>query len=470
MIKPHCTLLATAAIILALLAGCEKKSEPAAKPAKGDAHDHKSASTQKKDSHEGHDHDHEGHDHESEMTAEADEDEHEGHDHKGHDHGHAHGEGKGEEAHADEVKLTKEAIARAGIRTETAKKRVISPTFTAPGRVGFNTEATAHVGAAISGRVLEIKAKVGDRVKAGDVLLTLDSTELGEAQSDHLLKIAAVQSAAPAIDLARSAHERGKALYTESQGITLTEVQKREAELRTAEAAVLSAKSAVVASQSKLRLMGMSQESIDRLTKTGTIEPRLTIVAPITGEVIDREVTQGELVRPEKDSLLILADLTSFWVIADIPESRLAEAGVGTKVAVHLAAGEAIAGEISYIAPQLDPATRTASARITVKQTEAATVRPGMFAQVTITSSKGSTEAVLAVPDEAIQMVEGGPAVFVPVEGEENTFAKRSIKIGPRVGEWVPVLSGLSEGDKIVVTGSFLLKADLGKAGAAHEH
>jgi cobalt-zinc-cadmium efflux system membrane fusion protein len=77
---------------------------------------------------------------------------------------------------------------------------------------------------------------------------------------------------------------------------------------------------------------------------------------------------------------------------------------------------------------------------------------------------------VLAVPEEAVQTVEGGPAVFVPVEGEENTFAKRAITVGPAIGGVRPITSGLKEGDRIVVSGTFILKAELGKGEASHEH
>ena len=94
-----------------------------------------------------------------------------------------------------------------------------------------------------------------------------------------------------------------------------------------------------------------------------------------------------------------------------------------------------------------------------------------MFAQAEITAATPEPwEPVLAIPDEAAQAVEGGPAVFVPVKGEENTFAKRPVTVGRRVGGMVPVPSGLDEGDEIVTAGSFLMKAELGKGEAEHEH
>jgi cobalt-zinc-cadmium efflux system membrane fusion protein len=94
-----------------------------------------------------------------------------------------------------------------------------------------------------------------------------------------------------------------------------------------------------------------------------------------------------------------------------------------------------------------------------------------MFLRAEISSSTGEAPpAVIAVPEDAVQTVEGSPSVFVPVKGEKNTFSKRVVAIGPAVGGMVPVLSGLKEGQSIVASGSFILKAEIGKEGAAHEH
>ena len=126
-----------------------------------------------------------------------------------------------------------------------------------------------------------------------------------------------------------------------------------------------------------------------------------------------------------------------------------------------------VGGEV--IDPALDPSTRTAKVRIEVSDPRGR-LKPEMFAEATIFPRADSVETVLAIPNEAVQTVEGSPAVFVPVVGEANTFAKRTIRIGPVVGGMVPVLSGLEEGERYVASGSFILKAELGKSGAAHEH
>lgn len=132
-------------------------------------------------------------------------------------------------------------------------------------------------------------------------------------------------------------------------------------------------------------------------------------------------------------------------------------------------------GTVAFIAPLVDPTTRTAQVRIEVPSTALGNgaIRPGMFAQVEIVAAEAGVEEPLpqvAVPQEAVQTVEGGPAVFVPVAGEPNTFQKRALTVGPTVGGLVPILAGLVEGEKFVQAGSFILKAELGKGSAAHEH
>jgi cobalt-zinc-cadmium efflux system membrane fusion protein len=389
-----------------------------------------------------------------------------------HEHGERGHDDPGHDGHADEVKLTAEAIEQHRIRVGPVTRRALRPTFTAPARLALNGEAVAHVGCAVKGRVAELRAKVGDAVKQGDVLLVVESPELGEAQLDFVQKRAAVGAAGLLFEAAQSSLERAKKLYDGSQGITLAELQKRETELKTAAVNVRAARTAATAAGNRLRLLGMGQAEVDQLAETEQIHPQFAVRTPIGGRVTEREVTLGELVAPEDDRLLVVADMTKLWVLADVPEARLKGLKPQSEARVTLAAmpGEKLAGVVSFFSHAVDPATRTATVRVEVDNPDGQ-LRPGMFGSVEITAGGDDAGAhVLAVPDEAVQTVEGGPAVFVPVEGEENTFARRAVTVGNRVGDWVPVLSGLKEGDPVVVSGTFVLKADLGKAGAAHEH
>jgi cobalt-zinc-cadmium efflux system membrane fusion protein len=336
----------------------------------------------------------------------------------------------------------------------------------------------AHVGSSLRGRAVEIKVRLGDLVRKDQELVVIESPELGEAQSDFLQKRSAAQSAAPQVDLAKAAWDRAAGLLKESQGISLTEVQRREAEYKAGVAAQKAAEAAASAAENRLHILGMDQRAVEGITATSEIAPRFVIRAPIDGQVVQREVTQGELVSPEREALLVLADTRTLWVLADVPEANLAEVAVGVPawVSVGFLAGERLEAQVSFISPIVDPTTRTAQVRIDVPEGTKGNgnlhLRPGMFARAEITAvavDGKDPKPVIAVPDEAVQTVEGGPAVFVPVAGEPNTYAKRPVTVGSPVGGLIPVLSGLAEGDQYVAAGSFILKADLGKSAAKHE-
>lgn len=426
-----------------------------------DDHDHDHADDKPAASqpaaHDDHGHDHDDHDHGSQGDH--------GHDHAGHDHG-------DEKGHADEVKLTADAIRRSGIVVATAKRQGVASMLVAPGRVEFNGDAVAHVGSAVAGRVSQVTAKVGDAVKAGDELLIIESPELGEAQSDFLQKRAAVTVAESAVEPAKESYERAKKLFDQSQGIALAEVQKRHADFRAAEGSLLTASAASRAAENKLRLLGMSESAVQSLEKSGSIDPKFAVRSPIAGQVVEREVTLGELVSPDKEALIVIADPARLWVWADVPEAKLGAIHTGAAASITTAAAtKAVEGKIAHISPQLDVNTRTGRVRIDV--TSAGGLRPGMFARVELAASDASAsagDAVIAVPAEAVQTLEGNAVVFVVVPNEANTFAARVVKVGRGSGGLVPILSGLKEGESFVAEGSFVLKADLGKSGAAHEH
>jgi len=378
-----------------------------------------------------------------------------------------------DDGHGGLVKLTADAITRYGIKVETASLHKLQPTFTAPARVAFDAEAIAHVGTPLPGRVIDLKVRLGDNVKKGDALLVVESPELGEAQSEFLVKQIAAKTAVSAVELAQSALDRAKGLYEENRAIALDEVKRREGEHKSAQAALMSAQAAATAAENKLHLLGMDQTSVDKLRESSEVNPRFTIVAPIAGQVVEREVTLGELVSREKEALLVLADIDNLWVLADVPETRLAEIAVGTKTRIHAGTLDPHQHEglISYIAPQVDPRTRTSPVRIVVK-CEDGSLKPGIFVQVELTSTnRGDPDPapVVAVPEEAVQTIEGQALVFVPVPNEANVFTQRIVKIGKPVGGVVPVVSGLAAGEQFVATGSFIMKAELTKSAGGEE-
>jgi membrane fusion protein, heavy metal efflux system len=233
---------------------------------------------------------------------------------------------------------------------------------------------------------------------------------------------------------------------------------------------VAATKAALTAAENRLHLLGMDQAAVETLAHTSEIDPKYVIRAPIDGQVTEREATLGELVGPDNDKLLVLANLGVVWVFADVPEAAVSNITLGAEAAITVAATgeEQFEGKIAHISPELDPSTRTARIRIEIPNPQMR-LFPGMFARAEIHTG-ASDEPVIAIPADAIQTIEGDPSVFVPVRGEKNTFAKRQVGVGRPINGLVPVLAGLNEGDRYVVVGSFILKAELGKAGAAHEH
>ena len=174
----------------------------------------------------------------------------------------------------------------------------------------------------------------------------------------------------------------------------------------------------------------------------------------------------------DDDALMTVADLSVMWVIASVPDVRMRFVEIGSRAFIRseaIAGGE-LEGIVTYIAPALDERTRTGQVRIEIKNVDSA-LRPGMFGRVQIFRKNDDIhDALLAVPQSAVFTVEGGPAVFVVSDSQENVFEKRAIVIGPIVDDYVPVISGLSEGERVVMKGGFILKAELGKEGVAHEH
>ncbi len=366
----------------------------------------------------------------------------------------------------DEVVLTPEAIAASKIVVEPVAARAVCARFVLPGRIAFNLEKTAHIGTPVAGRVAEIKVQPGDVVKRGDALLVIESAAAAEAQAGYLQRLMQEKTAAGALRLASASAERGEKLK-DSGALASAETARRNAERAAAENALAAAKAERLAAENALRLLGFDDASLAELARKGAVSPSYTARAPIDGTVVEREVTPGEVVGPEREALARLADTGALWVLADAPENRLAEivAGAAAEVAVDALGGKAFAGKVTYVAPALDEATRTAQVRVVLDDAGTATVlRAGMFARVTVCGApeKGAAE-LLAVPEGAVLTVEGGPAVFVAVEGEPGAFQKRAIVPGETAGGWVPVRSGLKEGERVVVSGTFTLKAELAK-------
>lgn len=467
-----------------LSTACKDSHSDHASPA-ADAHDHDAQGDHADhDNHDDHEHGQtakttkspagkENHKDHADHKDHKDGDDHDDHQSHAGEHKDDHKNGHTDEApggHVDEVTLTPQAIKRWNITLAQAKEVVLTNHITVPGRVSYDLEAIAHVGTMVSGKVTALKARIGDDVKKGQVLCEIISPELGMAQSDFLQKQSVITAAGASLQIAQTLHNNARKLYDESKGIALSEVQKREVDVIAQKGSLEAAQGARDAARNLLVLLGMQDSDIESLSKTSKVNPAVVITSPIAGRVIERFASLGESVSSDSDALMVVADLQKIWVIADVPESMSHQIHLNAKASIWpiVANPTPVLSHVAYIATELTAQTRTLPMRLEIDQAQT-TLRPGMFVKVELTTqSQGG--AVLAIQESAVQVVENATCVFVPVQGEANTFAKRVVKLGQAVGRQYPVLEGLTAGESYVVTGSFMLKADLGKSGAAHEH
>lgn len=182
----------------------------------------------------------------------------------------------------------------------------------------------------------------------------------------------------------------------------------------------------------------------------------------VDGVVIAKHITRGEAVGSDHEAFVV-ADLGAVWVDLRVYQKDLAQVRVGQLVSLRAAPGDAtVSAPIRYLTPVVEPATRTATARVVVENADG-TWRPGMFVAATVLDP---VPVAVLVPASAVQTVEGRPSVFVVSEHVEP----RAVVIGRRGRTRVEVVSGLTLGERIAVTNTFLLKAELGKSEAEHDH
>ncbi len=355
-----------------------------------------------------------------------------------------------EDEHAEEV-VSLDSVAAAAVELErVAVLEVRNETLEATGVLGFDLNRVAHVGPRAEGRVVQILKDLGDRVARGEALAVLESPELGEAEAAH------VQARAE-LDLARETYERELALY--EQGISSRQ------EMLEARTAFEAAKAAYEAALARHRTLG----ALDHVEDSTAVRGLYTVIAPISGTVVERNLVPGQIVGPE-DDLFTVADLTNLWVILDIYDRDLARVREGMDVDILTAAfpDRTFSGTLTYLGQVMDSVTRTVKARVEVRNPDRE-LRPGMFVRAVIHGLEPRGD--LAIPEEAAQQMEGRTVVFIPVPGEPLTFEVREVSVGPRLADGrLTVLSGLSAGDTVVARGAFYLKSELLKESFGGDH
>lgn len=342
------------------------------------------------------------------------------------------------------VRLNPEAAAAAGIAVRPVTLGAFRLHRDFPATVQPNKNKLAEVTTLVRGRATDVYVDVGADVQGGALLAKLYSSDLGLAQSTYLKTAAKLHEA-------ELAYERATSLF-EEKAISLAELQKREAEVKSARAEAREARD-------RLHALGMQEPEMDRLDREHTLSAYVPVHAPFTGRVIARNLAKGEVVETHHE-LFTVADLSEVWVVANVPEKDVRLIHRDQAVEVRLAAypQEAFQGAITHVGDVLDSATRTMRLRVTVPNRDGR-LKPEMFATVRVYTQ---TEAdVLTVPSAAIQRDQGRVLVFVQVEPE--AFEARPVTIGEESGDVVKVLRGLREGEAVVTQGAFALKSELVK-------
>jgi len=350
--------------------------------------------------------------------------------------GHDEGEGDHE---GSALVLSVEARKAAGIVINTVIPRSLAETLRVPAEVVINAYQSARVTPRIQAQVLARHVRLGDRVVAGQTLVTLSSVAMAEAQG--------------ALIVADREWQRVKTLG-----------RKAVAERRFTEAQV-----ARQQAFAKVLAYGMQEAQARELLKSGDATKatgEFDLLAPIAGTVLQDNFIVGELIEPGR-VLIAISDESVLWVEARVVPSTLASIKVGTPARVSANGKNWIEGTVVQLHHQLSETTRTQGIRIAVENSNDQ-LHPGQFAEAEIVTAAGSP--VLAVPDEAITLLKGAPTVFK--FEDETAFHAEQVETGPSIGGWTEIRTGLEEGEEIAFSGVFHLKSLLLKSslGEGHAH
>lgn len=312
-------------------------------------------------------------------------------------------------------------------------------TIRIPGSISVDEQRVARIGAAVTGRITDINVVLGQNVKKGEVLATLNSTELAQNQ---LVFIKARQQ----IELQAKAVERAQLLLN-ADVIGVAELERREVELA-------GAKAELNASRDQLQVLGMSNNAIVALERSNNIRSLSSVTAKIGGTIISRKVNLGQVVQPA-DELFIVADLSHVWAVAEVPERQAELIQKGQEVMLEIPAygNQQISGKLIYVGETVDPQTRTISVRMDLNNSDRL-IKPEMLASMLVRSNPVSR---LAIPSEAVVRENDQDHVFVKVAA--NQYRLRPVKLGTVYEGMRAVLSDLVETDTIVAAGAFHLNS-----------
>jgi cobalt-zinc-cadmium efflux system membrane fusion protein len=389
-----------------------------------------------------------------------------------HDHEHQAGEhtdSPGDEGNVSEgekhvhIEISPEKQKEWGIMTGSPVLQNISSRITLPGSLSLNRNKSAHITSFVHGQISVLSADLGQKVSQRQTLVTINSPDFGKAQADFLQTRAALNHS-------QQEYERAKMLREEKA------IEEREYLRRKAEYEKLSTEYGALGSA--LHSYGITHEQIDDLIakcesledqdyKCEIADPNLPIRSPIAGTVIFRDAIIGAHIEPEK-ILFTVSDLSTLWAILDAYEKDIPY--ISKESIVHILSPlypeKKFPGNVTYISETIDEKLRTVKIRVEVPNS-ASLLKPNMYIQGVL-ENRTEGKDILAVPEEAIQNMDGEKVVFVMES--RGIFAARHVQIGNKIGDRRIITAGLKSGDYLVLKGAFTIKTELTKGTFTHQH
>jgi cobalt-zinc-cadmium efflux system membrane fusion protein len=304
-------------------------------------------------------------------------------------------------------------------------------------RVETDASRVARIGSPVEGRITKVLVFEGQKVREGQVLAMLHSNALSDTQFAFIKAFSQTR-------LAEQSAERARQLV-QSDVIGKAELQKREAE-------VLQNAAETASLRAQLRGLGMSEHAIQQLETTNKLNSDYPLIASISGTVIERKITVGQVVQPA-DPAFLVADLSNLWFVAEVPEEQSGSLTVGKTVVATIPAqpNESITGKLSFVAPVVNPTTRTVQARMDLPNPNGL-FKPDMLASMTF---ENSPEKGLTIPSTAVIREDNKDHVFVKTG--DNEYRLREVELGVEVADQRVVVSGITASDIVVLDGAFHL-------------
>ncbi len=313
----------------------------------------------------------------------------------------------------------------------------VSTTQTVPARLEIDETRITRVGSPVMGRITSLSVQEGQEVHRGDILAQLNSTGLSDAQLGFLKAVSQKLVASRAVERAQ--------LLLKADVIGVAELQRREADFTQATAEM-------DAARDQLEILGMPGDAIDELERTRAINSVSRVVATMDGTVLSRKITLGQVIQPA-DTIVEISDLSSLWLVADVPEQTAGNLRVGQVVDAEIAAlpGLRIHTHVSFVSATVNPETRTVRVRTDLRNPQRR-FKPSMLATMTV---RGDSARQQVIPSTAVVREDDNEHVFIQLS--PDTFVLRQVKLGSEFEGKRVVLEGLKPGEKIVLDGAFHL-------------